>query len=82
MFVVVEPNVAVTPAGRIGAVKVTGIPKFNGLTMVMVDFVAADPLTTVILLGDNERVKLGTGTVTVMLVVAIKDPDVPVIVIV
>jgi hypothetical protein len=81
VFVSVALNAAVMPVGRPETARVTGMPKFNGLTTRAIVLVALAPRTTVMLLGDNERLKLGVGTMTVTVVEAVTVAELPVIVI-
>jgi len=73
-------KVAVTPAGRLDAEKLTLPVKPRIGLMVIVD-VPVLPRGTLRLLGDAERLKFGPGfTVRAIVVVCVRPPDVPVIV--
>src|SRR6267143_354608 len=73
-------KVAVTPVGRLDAEKLTLPVKPRIGLMVIVD-VPVLPRATLRLLGDAEKLKLGTGfTVRAIVAVCVRPPDVPVIV--
>jgi hypothetical protein len=80
LLVVVDVKLAVTPAGKPAAAKVTGALKFAALRMLMVALALVLPLMTLSVLADEARLKLGMGTVTVIVVEAVSEPDVPVMV--
>lgn len=80
VLVVAAVKLAVTPVGRPVAANVTGALKFAALRMLMVTLALVLPLMTLRALADEVRVKLGVGTVTVMVVEAVSEPDVPVMV--
>ena len=82
VLVVAGVKLAVTPLGRPVAARVTGALKFCGLRTLMVALGLLPPLMTLRLLADEEIVKLGVGTVTVRVVDAVSEPEVPVMVIV
>src|SRR5580658_2704745 len=74
------PNVAVTPVGRPEAARVT-LPVKPPISVTAIVLVPLLPCTTLNVLGVADKVKLGgTFTVRLMLVVAVKLPDVPVMV--
>ena len=81
VLVVVGLKLAVTPLGRPVAARVTGALKFCALRTLMVALGLLPPSTTLRVLDDEEMVKLGVGTVTVRVVDAVSEPEVPVMVI-
>lgn len=81
VLVVAGEKAAVTPAGRLEAARVTGALKFRELRT-LIGALALPPSMTFRVLTEEDSVKLGVGTVTVMLVEAVRVPEVPVIVIV
>jgi len=72
-------NVAVTPAGSWGAVKITALAKSPFGTTVTV--ATAEPFGTIEKgTGETLRKKSGSSTVNAIVVVAVKAPEVPVMV--
>ena len=73
-------KVAVTPAGRLDAEKLT-LPVKPRIGLTVIVDVPVLPRATLRLLGDAERLKFGPGfTVRTIVVVCVRPPDVPVIV--
>jgi hypothetical protein len=73
-------KVAVTPAGRLEAEKLT-LPVKPRIGLTVIVDVPVLPRATLRLLGDAERLKFGPGfTVRAIVVVCVRPPDVPVIV--
>lgn len=82
VLVVAGENTAVTPVGRLDAVIVTGTLKLCALRMLIVELILLLPTETLRVLAEDETVKIGVGTSTVMVVEAVKETEVPVIVMV
>jgi hypothetical protein len=73
-------KVAVTPAGRLDAEKLT-LPVKPRIGLTVIVDVPVLPRATLRLLGDAERLKFGPGfTVRAIVVACVRPPDVPVIV--
>ena len=73
-------RVAVTPAGRLDAEKLT-VPVKPRIGLTVIVDVPVLPRATLRLLGDAERLKFGPGfTVRAIVVVCVRPPDVPAIV--
>jgi len=72
-----ELKAAVTPLGRPETVSATFAASPTGEPTVIVLLTLAPPGTTVMLLAEADKVKLGTGTVTVMTVELEAVADVP-----
>ena len=69
---------AVTPPGSPDTARATVPLSPTGLTMPTVLVTTAPPTSRVALLAEEERLKLGVGMVTTILVVLLTVPDVPV----
>jgi len=71
------PRTAVTPLGRPETVKATFAASPTGEPTVMVLILVVPPTRSVTLLAEGDKVKLGTGTVTVRTVEAEAVAEVP-----